>query len=106
VGGLGGAIPAGPGGVVVVAGLDNVPGCGGGGVVPPELTSGLLGGGLPPLEEGLLLLPEDVSAYAILAAVAPLTINATITRKNPKPTENSAIFSWLVLPTLYQYHLS
>jgi hypothetical protein len=44
VGGLGGAIPAGPAGVVVVVlGLGNVPGCGGGGVVPPELTSGLLG---------------------------------------------------------------
>jgi hypothetical protein len=119
--GLGGAIPAGPWGVVVVVlGLDNVPGCCGGGcnVVPSELTPGLLGGGLPPSEltPGLLggglpplgegvLLPDDVSAYIIPVAAAPLTINATITRKNP---ENSAIFLLLlVIPWLYlpYYHL-
>ena len=52
MGGLGGLIAGGPGGVVVVvAGLD---GRGGGDVVPSELTPGLLGGGLPPLGEGLL----------------------------------------------------
>ena len=35
---------------------------------------------------------EDVSACTIIAAVEPLTINATINRKNPRLTENSAVF--------------
>jgi len=66
---VGGVIPVCPGGVeVVVVGLNNVPVCGevDGGVVTPYPTSGLFAGGLPPLGEGLLLLPDDVSEYTIL----------------------------------------
>jgi len=99
IAGLGGG---GPGGVVVVVeGLGNVLGGGGGDdVVPPELTSGLLGAGPPPLGKGLLLLPDDVSAYTIPVAAEALTMNATIIRNRPTLSENSVFFMILTSHSL------
>lgn len=49
-------------------------------------------------------LEEDVSAYTIVVATEELTINATISRNNPKLTENSAIFLLAILCLCLPYY--